>query len=413
VKRLTAGVLALAAVLGSGPSASAQTQAKNPFAAIVVPRAQLGKIAQGLQVELISGSTSNQRVADDSFDPNDTAASVQKAGRLFGYILYYGDPGATALRRDRGVLYLGTSLEYFKTFQQATVFELKSLADLRRVRGKNLQGVVIERSNAFAVGGLGPGSIGLEIVQRVGKHRIYSTVIDFQIDRILCEAVINRTDKLNVRKQVAKIAQTLRNRIAAYGASKLNAQPVPLPRPLGTVKPGAGAPDLTAMVPTPADLKGKAGLDQQAFVPDDQAITSYVREFRFGPSSGLFSLRTTAALQRSRREASGRVFVLRSVFSGPEAAETLAKIVAPNATLAHLDGTRSAKVGDESFATAVSFTSRGERFRAVLVYERRDRIVGSMIMVGKAGKLKLEGSLSYARMLDKRIKAGLKPALVA
>ncbi len=405
----------LAAVVGAAVLATegAAATPANPLAPLVVPRADLGKIAQGLQVELLSGTTTNSRAADDSFDPNDTGATLTSLGRVSGYTLMYGDVGWAALRKGRGLVDVGTSLEFFRTLRQATLYELKTLQDIVRVRGKNLAGVVVERSRAFRVTGFGPGSIGLEIVQRLGKRRIHTTVVDFQIDRILCEAVINRADTQNVRAQVTTIARRLRDRIAAYAQGTLKAQPVPLPRPLGTVKPGPKAPDLTAMVPTNADLKGKGGVFQQAFVPDDNAITSYVREFRFGPSSGLLQLRATVALERTRREASGRLYVNRAVFTGPEAADTLAHIVAPGSRLVHLDGTRGGKLGDESFATAVSFTAQGKRLRAVIVYERRDRVVGSIILVGTASKLKLEGALPYAQALDKRMKAGIKPALVA
>jgi hypothetical protein len=281
------------------------------------------------------------------------------------------------------------------------------------VRGKNLQGVVVEHGSAWRVAGLGPGSVGLEIVQRVGKHRIHSTVVDFQIDRILCEAVINRGDTQNVHARAAAIARRLLDRIVAYAQGSLHAKPVTLPRPLGTVKPGAHAPDLRSMVPTNGDLKGKAGVFQQSFSPDDNAITSYIREYRFGPNSGLYQLRAQVALERTQREASGRLFVLRSVFTGPEAAATLAHLIAPRATVVKLDGTRGAELGDESFATAASFNSQGRRLRAVLVYERRDRIVGSIILVGTAKKLTLGSVLPYARILDRRIQQGLNPALVA
>jgi hypothetical protein len=410
MKAMLLGTVVAAAVLAGVSSAAAP---QNPLAQLAVPRGELGQVAQGLQIELLSGTTTNARAADDSFDPNDTGATLTRAGRISGYALMYGDVGWTALRQGHGLLDMGTSLEIFRSIQQATLYELKTLQDLARVRGKNLQGVVVERSSAFRVTGLGPGSVGLEIVQRVGKRRIKSTLVDFQIERILCEAVINRADAQNVRPQAARIARRLRDRIAAYAGGTLKAQPVPLPRPLGTLKPGAKAPDLTAMVPTNADLKGKAGVVQEAFFPDDNAITSFVREYRFGPSAGLFQLRATVALERTRREAAGRLFVLRSIYTGPEAGDTFAHFIAPGATIVHLDGTRSAKLGDESFATAVSFNSRGQRLRAVLVYERRDRVVGSLILVGSAKKLKLEGALPYARLLDKRIKAGLKPALVA
>ena len=402
---------ALAAVLTLGAAAAGAAPA-NPLAPLVVPRAQLGKAAQNLQVELLSGTTTNARAADDSFDPTDTEATVTKAGRLAGYTLVYGDVGFTALRKGGGLIDVGTSLDIFKSLAKAQAYEVKSLRDLRRVQGMNLQGVVVESASAFPVRSLGPGAVGLRIVQRVGRKRIYGTAVDFQIDKILCEAVMNRADNTNVDAQVVAIARKLATRIVSYAQGSLKAQPVPLPRPLGTAKPGAKAPDLSAMVPTTADMKGKAGVFQEAFLPDDNAIGSYVREYRFGPNAGIYQLRATAALQRSRREASGRVLVLRSVFTGPEGAATLAQVVGGSGP-AKLDGIRHPGVGEESFAVGATFTAQGQRLRAVILYERRDRIVGSLVLVGKASKLTLDSALPYAKALDKRIQEGLKPPLVA
>jgi hypothetical protein len=412
VRRATLlGVLAGALALGAGSAGAAPA---NPLAPLVVPRAQLGKAAQDLQVELLSGTTTNARAADDSFDPTDTEATVTRAGRVSGYTLIYGDVGFTALRKGNGLIDVGTSLDIFKSPAKAQAYEIKSLRDLRRVQGKNLQGVIVESASAFPVQNLGPGAVGLRIVQRVGKKRIYGTAVDFQIDKILCEAVLNRADNENVNAQVVAIARKLAGRIIGYAQGSLKAQPVPLPRPLGTAKPGAKAPDLAAMLPTAADLKGKAGVFQQGFLPDDNAIGSYVRDYRFGPSSGLYSLRATAALQRSRREAAGRELVLRSVFTGPEGAATLAQIVGGTGVgPAKLDGIRHPGLGEESFAIGATFTAQGQKLRAVILYERRDRVLGSFVLVGKANKLTLDSAMAYAKTLDRRIKEGLKPPLVA
>jgi hypothetical protein len=409
MRRLLSGLLAYGLLVGAG---SAEAAPADPLAPLVVPRAQLGKLAEGLEVELLSGTTTNARAADDSFDPSDTADTVTKAGRVSGYTLVYGDVGFTALRKRSGLIDVGTSLDFFRSAPKASAYELKSLQDLRRVQGKNLQGVVVERASAFPAQGLGPRAVGLRIVQRVGKRRIYSTFVDFQIDKVLCEALINRADKKNVNAQALAIARKLAGRIIAYAQGTLKATPVPLPRPLGTAKPGPKAPDLSAMVPTAEDMKGKAGVFQETFAPDDLAIASYIREFRFGPNSGLFQLRTTAALERSRREAAGRVLVLRSVFTGPEAAATIAQVVGGSGP-AKLDGIRRPGLGEESFAASATFTSQGRKLRAIVLYERRDRILGSIVLVGTAKKLTLAGALPYAKALDRRIKAALKPSLVA
>jgi hypothetical protein len=409
MRRLLSALLAYGLLVGAG---SAEAAPRDPLAPLVVPRAQLGKLAEGLDVELLSGTTTNARAADDSFDPSDTADTVTKAGRVSGYTLVYGDVGFTALRKRSGLIDVGTSLDFFRSAPKASAYELKSLQDLRRVQGKNLQGVVVERASAFPAQGLGPRAVGLRIVQRVGKRRIYSTFVDFQIDKVLCEALINRADKKNVNAQALAIARKLAGRIIAYAQGTLKATPVPLPRPLGTAKPGPKAPDLSAMVPTAEDMKGKAGVFQETFAPDDLAIASYIREFRFGPNSGLFQLRTTAALERSRREAAGRVLVLRSVFTGPEAAATIAQVVGGSGP-AKLDGIRRPGLGEESFAASATFTSQGRKLRAIVLYERRDRILGSIVLVGTAKKLTLAGALPYAKALDRRIKAALKPSLVA
>ena len=106
------------------------------------------------------------------------------------------------------------------------------------------------------------------------------------------------------------------------------------------------------------------------------------------------------------------MLVLRSVFAGPEGAATLAQVVGGSGP-AKLDGVRHPSVGEESFAVGATFTAQGQRLRAVILYERRDRIVGSLVLVGKANELTVDSALPYAKVLDKRIEEGLKPRLVA
>lgn len=415
--RFAAVALGSALLLGAGQAGAQTTPAQqptaNPLALMVVPRAQLGRAAAGLQIELMSGATTNARAADDSFDQADTAETVAGFGRVTGFTLLYGDVGLSALRAGKGQIDLGSSIDLFKSAAHATTYERKTLRDLKRVTGKNLNGVVIERSSTFDVNGLGPGATGLRFVQRVGNKRVYSTYVDFQIDRLLCEAIVQRADANNVNRQAISIARTLAARIIAYAQNSLNAQPVTLPRPLGLRQPGKKAPRLDTMVLTNADLKGKGGVFQQGFAPDDNAIASYQREFRFAPSTGLFQLRTTAALERSPREAAGRMLILRSIFTGPEGAATLAQLIAPDATAVKREEVRGLGLGDESFSVSVSFTAQGQRFRVIAVHERRQRISASMILVGSATKLTPGGIVPYAQAQDKRIKSGLKPQLVA
>src|SRR5204863_108559 len=66
------------------PAAAAR---QNPPAPRAVPRAQRGQLATGLEIDLVAGTTTYARAADDSFDPNAPAARVGRAGRISGYTL--------------------------------------------------------------------------------------------------------------------------------------------------------------------------------------------------------------------------------------------------------------------------------------------------------------------------------------
>ncbi len=408
-RRALVAAAAFALTLAIAPSAAqAQAQA-NPLAIMVVPAQQLGTAAKGLQVELASGETANARAADDSFDPTDTAATLAKAGRVSGYTLLYGDPGLTALLQGRGLVDLGTSVDLFKTQKQAGSYQLKTFQDLRAAVRHNLGGVVVEQATPFEVTSLGPNAVGVRTVQRIGAKRLYVTTIDFQVDRLLCEAEVTRADANRADAQATAIARTFLSRILAYAQNQLNAKPVTLPRPQGLATPQPGAPDLEAMALTAKSLKGKAGVFQQGFAADVNAIVSYSREFRFDPKSGRFLLQNRLSLQRSRREAAGRMVLLRAALTGPEAADTIAQQflgeAATSKAHATLDGSRGLGIGEESFATSVTLDTPSGRTRVVFAYLRRQRVLGLVVLAGKPASLKLDSVAPYVQALDGRIKA--------
>jgi hypothetical protein len=406
-------LVALLLVVGVGQAGAAPAP-PSPLARLVLQRSDLGRAAAGLQIELISGEISNARAADDSFDPADTATSLAKAGRLTGFRLIYGDPGFEALRRGRGLIDLGTSLDYFKTPKQASAYEAKSIRDVRRSRGQNLGGVVVGRVSTFRVRGLGTAAIGVRVVQRIGDKPIYNTYVDFQLGRLICEAAVRRADSSKAETEAVAIAQLLADRILRYSQGTLVAKAVTLPRPLGTSRPRPGAPDLEKMVLKASDLE-PAVVAQQGYAPDDNAMASYFRRFSLQPRSGLFLLRNAVALERSEREAAGRMLILRSTFTGPEAAETLAALVTPGAKGPKLDGpARSLGIGKESFAVSATFTVQSRRLRVVLVHARRDRVVESLIAVGTAKALTNARIDGYGRALNRTLKrAFAKPKLTA
>ena len=400
------GLLVLALAAAGAAGAAGPTTGRLPV--LVVPRSGLGDAARGLSVELGSGVTSNARAAADSYDPTDTPASVGAAGRIVGYLLFYGDPGLEALRRGNGLLELGTSLDLFKTAAKAQAFEDKSLRDVLRARGVDVGGSVVERVSTFPVSGLGSWSQGVRTVERLGRKRIYSTLVDFRVGPLLAEAAVRRADPTSTDAQAVAIARTLAARIASDARGTLKGAPVTLPRPLGAARPSPRAPKLDQMVLTNASFKGKGIVTDQGYQPDDTAIASFFREFRFDPSTGMLLARSAAELERSKREAAGRLLILRSELEGTGAAKVLAGIVTAGAKSPVLESPpHTIGAGDESFAASATFDAQGQRLRVVVVDMRVGRAVGTLIVVGTAKGLTDRRAAELGRAQAARMKRAI------
>lgn len=415
MRRCGALLALVAALLPAGSAGAAKV---DPLALIVVPRSAIRGLPAGFRVALASGPTDNARAANDSFDPADTAADLSRAGRVAGYTLAYGDPGSAALRSGRGLLDIGTAIDVFSKPAQATAWAAKVRSDVGRLQGQNLDGIVIVSSSGFTVRGLAAGATGVRLVQRLGSHRVYSTYVDFRVNGLLLEASVSRADAQDARALTIRLAHVLLGRLGAYAAGKLKAKPVTLPRRSAASLPAPGVPDLSVMALGLADVRGSASaVAKQGYTDDLTAVAAYARSFRVGATSGLFTLSSSVQLERTAAEASGRLFVLRSIFAGPEGAATLVHGLAVGAgsssTPPTYEGVRTLRAGDEAFAASVVFPASGSRARAVLVYVRRGHAVGSVLIGGRLGVASVAKALPLAQALATRMAPAAGPTLVA
>lgn len=417
---LTAALAPGAALAGgTAPAGAAATPGvtRAQLALMVLPQAQLGPGAAGLPVELPSGHTSNERAADDSFDPADTARSVTRAGRLYGYTLAYGDPGISALRSGRGPIDIGTSVDVFTDAGAARGYAAKTLRDLARVRGKNVRGVILAGYQTFRVRGIGHQGVGVRLVLRLGQTRLYGTYVDFRLGRLLADVAITRADGANVDALAVRVARSLERRIEGVLAGRVQGRPVPLPRRQGPPGRPPGAPDLAALALHLEDVPQGSAVAREEYVRNDDALAAYAREFRANPAtSGLITLKSDVSLLRSATEAAGHMLVLRAVFGAPNAHETLTLALTGSGARAarpRLDEARDLKIGDEAFAIAVSFSIQGTRLRAVLLYQRTGRVLGTLLLTGAGPNVGISRAVPLARRLEQRIEDGFAPELVA
>jgi hypothetical protein len=160
-----------------------------------------------------------------------------------------------------------------------------------------------------------------------------------------------------------------------------------------------------------------ATVSNQGYIDDLNAVASYVRQFRVDPSTGLLVVKSGAALERSQAEAAGRMLVLRSIFTGPEGRDTViggfAAGIGVQASRPSLDGVRSLSIGDEAFAVSASFTTNGGRVGLVLVYLRRGRTLGTIVLAGAARTVGIGKAATHARKMATRMAPSSGPPLVA
>ena len=155
-----AGALALLAGCGLGgekarDAAEPQAVTKAQLAAMVLPKAELGTIAQGARPAPDGGAVGNAESADGSLDPNDTGKSLRSAGRLTGQRAYFVGNDLAALRKRGGLFVVGTEVELLEDTVYAAQYLHTQLGDYQRFQGKQADGSRLSGVSGFAVTGVG------------------------------------------------------------------------------------------------------------------------------------------------------------------------------------------------------------------------------------------------------------------
>jgi hypothetical protein len=410
---VAATALGSTAGLGAG---SPRTYTKAQLAIMVLPKDRLGTEARGLNVSIGSGFIDNAAAADGTFDPNDTGRKLGRAGRIVGYDLWYDDLSGASFRRASGLMEIDSSTDLFKSAAAADAFITKQLRDARRLRGKRIDfGLRLAASSTFHVGAIGKHTVGLRTTALVGSRRIYGTLVGFRVGPLAASVSITRADAKSMATTAEQLARALSERIRLAGSGKLNAQPVPVP-PIGKKgRPPPGGPDLAPMALSGSDLPNGAKVVRQGYVDDRDTLGSYEREFdpsaaRFG-ASVLLSLESDISLFRSSTEAGGFFLLLRTIYTSPGIEQDLAKAISQGAGSkvggVKIETRKSLSAGDESIALVVRYSIAGQNFRAAFVHLRVDRVIGTLLAIGRTSTFHFADVEPLAGKFAKRIGDGL------
>jgi hypothetical protein len=401
---LAGALIAVAALVGAGSAFGAL--GSRELATMVLPREALGAGLGAFTVDDESGVTTNAEEAADSPEPDDTAASLARRGRLTGYTLGYEAPNMLAsLARGRGLGEIQTEVALFTDPAAASRYVVTQLAQLRSYVGRPfVPGATLVSAKTARAPGLGRGAVAVRAVATFGRTRIFGSIVGFRVGRVVGSVEVTRADATDSVPRALGVARALRARIAAVLAGRSVGPPVTLPRS-AAVTPPAGTPDLASMALVLRDLPASTTLEHQRYVDPNDAVAAYERQFALrnpvGKSQVPF-LTTTVQYWPSPAVASTRVKLLGAV---PEAVleQQLRTSFGPGSeALGQLRAKRLrvSGVGDEAAGFRVSIERLG--FDVVLLDVRVGRVIDELVILGPSNHLDTADALALARRMAER-----------
>jgi len=395
---------------------------ENDLAFMGLPQDKLGDEFADLEVEA-SGFQDNRARADYTIDPEDTADDLEEAGRINGFVLAYADPALSALDAQdagEGLAGVSTEIDLFKDGDRASDFLAKQIDDFQRLEGEEVDGIVLEEVETFAVDGLADEATGLRLQFSSDDVQGYVTFVAFRLGRLVGTATLSRADDADVNSQAEEIARALEQRIEGVLLGEITGTPVAIPEAVdvfeeATVTPPAGIPDLASMALSLDDLPADVFIGREGYVEDEDTVASYEREFYQGPRAlppdtlPGHSLESDIDLYDSAAEAAVATRKLEAVWMSESAEELVAsgfdEAGGYEPTNVQSKSLLLYDMGDKSLAVRVSFDTPEGSYDSVLVLVRTGEVVGTLIVTGLAGRVGVTDVVPLAEAMTERMEA--------
>jgi len=204
---LAAAIILAATGCGVLTSAEKSTPVtETALATMVVQEDELKREFPLLERDGESGALSAQEMADQTFDPDDNASGLRRAGWLRGYLMDYYNPSG------KGLVSVFSAVALFDSAGAARAVAAKEENGVRVRDGKTFGGATYKRLELYDPE-VGDDSWGIEFSVGAGKATYHITAILFRREEVLGRAIITRTDDTVVRAEVLKLAQATDDRI--------------------------------------------------------------------------------------------------------------------------------------------------------------------------------------------------------
>ena len=343
------------------------------LATMVVQEEELNQEFPALERDGESGTLTAQEMADQTFDPDDTASGLRRAGWLRGYLMDYRNP------RGRGLVSVFSSVALFDSAGAARAVATMEENGARVRNGKTVGGATY---NGLELGNpvVGDEAWGMEFSVNAGKATYHVAAILFRREQVLGRAIITRTDDTVIRAQVLKLAQTTDERIQRILSGEL--KPVEL----------SGEDDPRLLVMKRSDFGLYLSLAHQGFLRNGP-VNVYLQEFDVDRgtlgSSHPTSLRTVAQVFPSAKAAAED----QRYFSSEKGRHAIVTQYL-DAFLHGAFEPRGLQVraldvkGDDSAGLAFSFQAPNGRILGVMVTSRVGSARGNLTVMGFANEVR-------------------------
>ena len=406
-----AGALVLAGCSIGGQKAAEPAEqpaiTKPQLAAMVLPRDELGTIAQGTKPAPDGGAVDNVDAAEGTLDPNDTKRSLRSDGRLAGHKAYFAGGDLASLKRRGGVFLVGTEIELLEDPVYAAQYLHKQLGDFERFQGKQDDGSTLSAVSTFHVTAVGNEAEGLLGTSTLGKQRLHLTAVVFRRARIVAVAAVVRADDDDAQGEARALAVKLDSRIQAVLAGDIPVGP-PETEDTATDSPSAAEGRLPELTLAAEDVgSGVAAVDEGEVA--DRSYVGYQRTFEdvmVGDSHLIRLQARTAVYQNAGQAAAAHRLVTQA--AGREIfADGIARAFGKETAVTPTDiRVRSLRTGIRGMPGVVAtFNLVGARFELVSIFVRSGRYLQSVTGICRPDGVRPDDLKALARRAQARLAA--------
>jgi hypothetical protein len=421
---LAALLLLPACTQSAEPEPTAARGADDDLAAeldqMVVPQEDVGGLPLGLRVTPDSGWQDNAAQAESSLDPNDSAASLDKAGRVTGYEQAYYDPTEAALDTGRGLLSFYTGVELFASEAAASTYLEDRSAHRQSLDGTSPQeGVTFRSVSSFDVNIGGEAAYGFREDAVFGGDHVFRTLIGFRRGPIVAAVMFVRADKEDAKADAVRVAGILDSRIKNALTGKIADDPVLVPEdgtPLDgqypTTKKPPGVPDLGEVALGPADLPAGIASEAGKYTRTQPPRVTFRRSFfPEGKAIGrtrLVGMNNDVSVFESETAAAGSLGLTAVAIKSPDALKTFATNFAATSGLKATNIRRQeVALGARRVGVLTKFDTEAGPLVSFLVLEQRGRGVVTLEAFCLADTFRQEDLLPLVDVVGDRLEAAL------